>query len=89
MPENRTSIGTAINDTAQEVGTSIGTALIGTLIAALVTTSLPTGEWSADLVASFFDGERIAYAIVAVLVGVVAAWGALSLTDSRSTDEHV
>ena len=38
MPENRTSLGAALNDTAQEVGTSIGTALIGTLIAALVVT---------------------------------------------------
>ena len=29
MPSNRTSIGTALNDTAQEVGTSIGTSVIG------------------------------------------------------------
>lgn len=36
MPENRTSIGTALNDTAQEVGSSVGTAVVGTLIAALV-----------------------------------------------------
>ena len=87
MPANRTSIGTALNDTAQEVGTSIGTALVGTLIAALVTTQLPAGTWSHELVASFFHGERITYAIVAVIVGLVAAGGALTLTDSRSTDE--
>ncbi len=87
MPANRTSIGTALNDTAQEVGTSIGTALVGTLIAALVTTRLPAGTWSHDLVASFFHGERITYAIVAVVVGLVAAGGALTLTDSRSTEE--
>ena len=41
MPSNRTSIGAALNDTAQEVGTSVGTAVVGTLIAALVTTTLP------------------------------------------------
>src|SRR4029077_2551260 len=41
MPENRTSIGAALNDTAQEIGTSVGTAVVGTMIAALVTTSLP------------------------------------------------
>jgi MFS family permease len=87
MPANRTSIGTALNDTAQEVGTSIGTALIGTMIAALVTTQLPAGTWSEDLVASFFHGERITYAIVAVVVGLVAAGGALTLTDSHSTEE--
>jgi len=89
MPSNRTSIGTALNDTAQEVGASIGTSLIGTLIAALVTTQLPAGRWSESLVASFFHGERITYAVVAVVVALVAGGGSLALTDSRSTDEHV
>ncbi|SFC16744.1 drug resistance transporter, EmrB/QacA subfamily [Nocardioides terrae] len=87
MPENRTSIAAALNDTAQEVGTSVGTAVVGTLIAALVTVSLPPGTWSSDLVASFFHGERVTYAVLAVIVGVVAGWGALTLTDSRSTEE--
>ncbi len=87
MPANRTSIGTALNDTAQEFGTSIGTALVGTMIAALVTTQLPAGVWSDSLVASFFHGERITYGIVAVVVGLVAGGGALTLTDSRSTEE--
>ena len=88
MPENRTSLGAALNDTAQEVGTSIGTAIVGTLIAALVTTQLPPGTWSADLVQSFFHGERVIFIVLAVVVGAVAAFGSLSLTDSRTTDEH-
>nr|WSW67331.1 MFS transporter [Streptomyces sp. NBC_00995] len=88
MPENRTSMGTALNDTAQEVGSSIGTAVVGTLIAALVTTQLPAGTWSGSLVASFFHGERITYAVLAVVVGLVTAGGALTLTDSRATEEH-
>ncbi len=88
MPANRTSIGTALNDTAQEVGTSIGTAVVGTLIAALVTTQLPAGTWSSELVASFFHGERVVFVLLAVVVGLVATGGALTLTDSRSTDEH-
>ncbi len=77
-------MGTALNDTAQEVGTSVGTAAVGTLIAALVTTRLPAGVWSSGLVASF-HGERIAYAVLAV--GVIATVGALSLTDSRRVEE--
>jgi hypothetical protein len=89
MPSNRTSIGAALNDTAQEVGTSIGTAVIGTLIAVLVTTTLPAGTWSSDLVASFFHGERITYGLLAVVVGLVAAAGALTLTDSHATEEPV
>jgi MFS family permease len=85
MPDNRTSIGAALNDTAQEVGTSVGTAVVGTLVAALVTTRLPAGAWGNDLVASFFHGERITYAFLAVVVGLVAAFGALTLTDSHDT----
>ena len=87
MPDNRTSIGAALNDTAQEVGTSVGTAVVGTLIAALVTVALPAGAWSDDLVASFFSGERVTYAALAVVVGLVAGWGALTLTDSRVAEE--
>ena len=89
MPSNRTSIGAALNDTADEVGTTVGTAVIGTAIAALVTTQLPAGTWSNDLVESFFHGERITYGVLAIVVGVIAGWGALSLTDSRSTEEAV
>jgi EmrB/QacA subfamily drug resistance transporter len=88
MPENRTSIGTALNDTAQEVGTSVGTALVGTMVALLVTTTLPEGSWSAELVGSFFHGERLIFILLAVVVGLVAGWGALTLTNSRNTDEH-
>ncbi|MFC5677277.1 MFS transporter [Aeromicrobium endophyticum] len=87
MPANRTTIGAALNDTAQEVGTSIGTAIIGTLIAVLVSSHLPAGTWSTDMVDSYFHGERIAYAALAVVVGLVAAAGALMLTDSRVADE--
>ncbi len=87
MPDNRTSIGAALNDTAQEVGSSVGTAVVGTLIAALVTTQLPAGTWSSALVASFFHGERLTYALLAVVVGLVAAGGALSITDSHATEE--
>jgi MFS family permease len=88
MPENRTSIGAALNDTAQEIGTSIGTAIVGTMIAALVTENLPVGSWSPQLAQSLFHGERITFLVLAVIVGVVATYGSLSLTDSHSTDEH-
>jgi MFS family permease len=87
MPSNRTSIGAALNDTAQEVGSSVGTAVVGTLIAALVTTQLPVGTWSGDLVSSFFHGERITYGLLAVVVGLIAARGAMSLTDSHAVEE--
>jgi hypothetical protein len=58
------------------------------MIAALVTTRMPGGTWSTDLVDSFFRGERITYAVLALVVGLVAGLGALTLTDARTTDEH-
>ena len=87
MPANRTSMGTALNDTAQEVGTSVGTAVVGTLIALLVTTRLPSGVWTSELVDSFFHGERVMFGALAVVVGLIAGWGALTLTDSRTVEE--
>lgn len=62
--------------------------MVGTAIAALVTVTLPAGRWSDELVASFFHGERITYGLLAIVVGLIAGWGALTLTDSRSVDEH-
>ncbi|MBR7540308.1 tetracycline resistance MFS efflux pump, partial [Mycobacterium tuberculosis] len=76
VPENRTSMGTALNDTAQELGTSIGTAVIGTFLAALVATQLPSGVWTGAFTETFYHGERIAYAVLAVVVGLVAGGGA-------------
>jgi len=88
MPENRTSMGAALNDTAQEVGTSVGTAVVGTLIAVLVTTVLPDGTWSPELMASYFAGERTIFIVLAVAVGILSIWGALTLTNSRDVEEH-
>ena len=87
VPDNRTSLGAALNDTAQEVGSSIGTALLGTLIAALVVTVLPVGTWSTELVTSYYQGERVAFLVLTVLVGAVAMFGAATLDDSRSAEE--
>ena len=88
LPENRTSMGAALNDTAQEVGTSLGTAVVGTLIAVMVTAVLPGGVWSADLVASYFHGERVLFTVLAIAVGLIAGLGAATLRSSRDVDEH-
>jgi hypothetical protein len=38
-------------------------------------------------VASFFHGEQIIYGVLAVIVGLVAGAGALTLTDSLTVEE--
>lgn len=87
MPENRTSIGAAINDTAQELGTSVGISIVGTVLAAVVGTLLPAGAWDRSFVELFFHGERVTYLVLAAVVAVVSLWGSSTLTDSRSADE--
>ena len=39
------------------------------------------------LVESFFHGERITYAVLAVVVGLITAAGALTLSNSRAVEE--
>ncbi|CCI52526.1 MFS transporter [Nostocoides jenkinsii] len=87
MPANRTSIGAALNDTAQEIGTCLGIAVIGTVLAAAMGAALPAGVWSTALASQFFQGERAAYLVLAVLAGVISLYGASTLTDSRDTKE--
>ena len=53
----------------------------------LVTTSLPAGAWSDALISSFFHGERVTYAVLAVVVGALGLLGARSLTDSHDVEE--
>ncbi|MCB4207874.1 MFS transporter [Arthrobacter sp. UM1] len=88
LPEDHTSIGSAMNDTAQELGTAFGVALIGTVTAAVVGSHLPQGAWSAALSAQFVHAQQISFWVLAGIVVVMAAIGVRTLTDSTSTDEH-
>lgn len=87
MPENRTSIGAALNDSAQEIGTSVGVATVGTVLAAVIGSALPEGAWTAAMEATFFSGERAAFLVLTVLVGAVSLYGASTLTNSRNAEE--
>lgn len=49
---------------------------------------LPDGTWSPELVSSYFRGEQIAFIMLAIAVGLIAGIGALTLTNSHTTDEH-
>jgi MFS family permease len=88
LPEDHTGIGSALNDTAQEIGNVFGVAVVGTVTAAVMGSSLPTGRWSAAVVEEFLRSQRIGFAILAGLVAVITVVGGRTLTASRSTDEH-
>lgn len=89
LPETQTSLGTAINDTAQEYGTSIGSAILGTVIAAGAGTALPAaGEAGSESAAaaawaaSFVAAEQRGQLVVAALVAALTWYAGTMLTDA-------
>ncbi|AXE37860.1 MFS transporter [Acidipropionibacterium virtanenii] len=71
LPDDRTTIGAALADTAGQVGTSVGLALAGTLLTALFTGTLTGGNWDAHQYAQFdtaVTGAGIALTVVASLL---------------------
>lgn len=87
LPEDHTSIGSALNDTAQEVGNALGVAVIGTVMAAVMGSALPQASWSPTVVGEFLHSQHIALGLLAGVVLVFAVIGVRTLTDSRSTEE--
>lgn len=88
LPKDHTSLGSALNDTAQELGNSVGVAVIGTVTATVMGTTLPTGRWSEAITNEFLHSQRIGFAILAGLVTVIAIIGGRTLTNSTTTEEQ-
>lgn len=86
LPEDHTSMGSALNDTSQELGNSIGVAVIGSTLAVVIGSNLPAGVWPAELVSTFDSAIKVSCAILAAIVLVITAIGARSLTDARTLD---
>jgi len=74
LPQNRTSIGAALVDTASEIATAVGIAATGTILAALVGSSITTITFTSDQLASFQQAILIAgltiTALATTLVGI-------------------
>ena len=58
LPENRTSIGAALVDTATEVASGVGIAVTGTVLAALFTGAIAAGDWSGAQTSQFDTARR-------------------------------
>lgn len=74
LPEDRTSIGAALVDTASEIATAVGIAATGTILAALVAGSITSTPWTPARIDAFDGATSIAGAVItgvaAVLVGI-------------------
>ncbi|MDO4918227.1 MFS transporter [Kocuria sp.] len=88
LPASHTSMGSAMNDTSQELGNAVGLALVGTVMASVVGKVLPTGAWDDATVQGFVHSQQISFALLGLLVIALAAVGIRTLTDSRETEEH-
>jgi heme exporter protein D len=75
LPANRTSIGSALVDTASEVATAVGIAVAGTILAALFTGSIAKTNWTSSQTAQFQLGVMIAGIALTVGAAVLVAYG--------------
>jgi MFS family permease len=75
LPENRTSIGAALVDTASEVSTGVGLAVTGTILATLFSGNIATAGWSAQQTAEFREAIMIAALTLTVVAGALVSWG--------------
>ncbi|ALG15164.1 multidrug transporter [Kibdelosporangium phytohabitans] len=84
LPENRTTIGAALIDTASEVTTGIGIALSGTILAAFVPGALAAAAWSARQTTAFREAITYAGLALTLLSAALVGWG---IVRGRAVDQ--
>ena len=77
LPPERTSLGAALSDTAQEVSNAIGVAVSGTVIAARFSGRLTSPHWTNTQVTQFQDAVTIAIIALAAVAAALVTWAPL------------
>jgi MFS family permease len=75
LPENRTTIGAALTDTAGEVASAVGIAVTGTILAALFTGDIAASGWSAHQTAQFREAVTTAGLALTGVAAALVVWG--------------
>ncbi|WP_435876054.1 hypothetical protein [Saccharopolyspora shandongensis] len=75
LPENSTTIGAALIDTASEVTIGIGIALSGTILAVLFPDALTAATWSAQQTVEFREAIACAGLALPLLSAALVGWG--------------
>ncbi len=75
LPQNRTTTGAALTDTASEVASGVGIAVAGTVLAALFTGDIATSPWSAQQTTEFWEAVMIAGFALTVVAAALVGWG--------------
>lgn len=77
LPENRTTIGAALVDTASEVTSGVGTAVSGTVLAALFTGDITASRWSTRQTAEFHEAVNTAGPLLTAVAAALVGWAIL------------
>jgi hypothetical protein len=77
LPQNRTSMGAALVDTASEVTSGAGVAVTGTILAVLFTGAIATPDWSASQTAQFQEAVTLAGLVLTVVAAALVGWAIL------------
>jgi MFS family permease len=75
LPQDRTTIGAALVDTATEVASAVGIAVTGTILAALFTGDIAAARWGARQTAEFREAVTIAGLALTVVAAALVGWG--------------
>jgi hypothetical protein len=86
LPPERTSLGAALSDTAQEVSNAIGVAVTGTVIAAIFTGSFTGRHWTTVQVSQFQNAVTASIVALAVVAATLAIWAPLCARRSTAVE---
>ncbi|MDG4663301.1 MFS transporter [Mycobacterium sp. 236(2023)] len=75
LPENRTTTGTALVDTASEVTSGVGVAVSGTILAALFTGAVATAHWSSQQTSEFRASVTAAGLALTLIAAALVTFG--------------
>lgn len=75
LPQERTTIGTALTDTATEVSSGVGIAVAGTILAALFTGTLAAPNWTVQQTTEFRAAVTTAGLTLTLIAGTLVTFG--------------
>lgn len=73
-PKNRTSMGSALVDTTDQITSGISIAIVGTFIAAFFVGDFTQGHWNAVQMTQFHNAASLSAWILALVVACLAVW---------------
>lgn len=86
LPANRTSVGSALVDTASELANGVGIAPTGTILAALVSGSIATTAWTPLRLAQFQEAITTAGIALTVVAAALVTFGIIRSRPIATTD---